>query len=127
MASIAAFFEAYATAHLSFDAEALTPFFHLPCLIVDNEGDHVMAEERDLLDYERAFLARLRDDGLHGVAAAPLSDMPFGRDAVVCAVHYHLEGREHAALNDFTCHYVLVRIKRDWRIKLAKSGRIEGG
>ncbi len=124
MMSIFQFFENYADAYLCFDADRIAPFFHLPCIIIDDSGDHIFRAREDLLDYERPFLAQLRKNGLEKVNAELLSDMAFGNDGSCCAVRYRLEGQKRTMLGDFDYHYVLSGAEKTWRIRLAKLGQI---
>lgn len=120
----ATFFERYADAYLAFDAHALLPFYHLPSIIADNKGDHVIAGESDLLSYMRPFLDRLEENRLGKIAPEISEEASLDGGASFCSVRYRFLDGQQEMLGDFVGHYVLSRTPEDWRINFAKVGHV---
>lgn len=123
MPSVASFFRRYSNGYLAFDPNALLSFFDIPCLIVDNVGDHLIAGTTDLLRYLGPPLASYEKNGVQAIEAAMQLEQFLDSDCC-CSVRYHVENQHRKMVGDFEYHYVLVSTTDDWRIKFAKIGRV---
>ena len=121
---IGAFFHRYTRAYLACDPTAFAPFFDLPCLIVDSNGDHVLCNESDLEDYERAFVAQLKEDGLREIEVERLREIAFGENEAFCSNRYRVMADEGRLIGDMEYHYVLQAQGERWRIKFARMGTL---
>ncbi|MGI9416511.1 MAG: hypothetical protein ACR2RA_01605 [Geminicoccaceae bacterium] len=124
MPSSSSFFERYADAYLAFEADALLCFYDLPAIIVDNQGDHLMSRETDLLDYMRPFLGRLEENDLGRIDPEISAKLSLGDDSCFASVRYRFVSGRREMLGDFLAHYVLMAQDEGWRIKFAKVGQV---
>ena len=124
MPSSASFFRLYADAYLTFDADALLRFYDFPSIIVDNQGDHLIVQKADLLDYMRPFLGLLEDNDLGRIDPEMSATASLDEESLFASVRYRFLSRRQLMLGDFVGHYVLTARDGDWCIKFAKVGQI---
>ncbi len=124
MELFASFFDRYARAYLAGDPTVFTDFFDFPCLIVDSNGDHVLREEHDLEDYERAFVASLKKDGVRKIEVESLREIALGGAEALCSNRYRVLASDRRLIGDMEYHYVLQGRDGRWRIKFARMGTL---
>ncbi len=124
MEPIASFFDRYARAYLAGDPTVFTDFFDFPCLIVDSNGDHVLGGDRDLEDYERAFVASLKEYGVREIEIERLREIALGQAEAVCSNRYRVLAPDQRLIGDMEYHYMLQACAGRWRIKFARMGTL---
>ena len=116
------FFEKYMNAYLTHEPSAFSEFFSLPCLIVDSNGDHVVASSHDVERYFQPFV--------DGLKAAGLREIDFDIEAVrrvndsecFCTNRYRIYASQRRLIGDMEYHYYLVRNAASWQIKFSRMG-----
>lgn len=123
MSSVASFFANYAKAYLTFKPDRLLSFFHIPCLIIDSLGEHMIVQRKDL-HYLKPFLDRLQKNGIQKIDAKILVDQTLTAGTCFCSVRYDFQNQHQKTLGDVEAHYILVNDPDGWRITFAKVGHI---
>ncbi len=126
MNSLEQYFKSYSAAYLTFNSDALLPFFHYPCVIHDLNGVHVIDTEDSLRLYERSMLDLLRVNGVSTIESrvkymkASESSLP----TLNCTVEYILRDSSEHILLDFDYDYVLIKEANTWVILFAQIGML---
>jgi hypothetical protein len=122
---IETFFQDYARAAESMDAEALASMHHAPCIKVHGDGRIECLLTHDMV---RAFFEELggkyaeRD---HGHSRwGDLLETPLGSAAVLASITWEQFRKDGSLYRSFRRSYNLVRVGGDWKILTAIAHRV---
>ncbi len=124
MEDLTSFFHRYGDAHLKLSADALEPFFHLPCLINDLNGVHAISSQDDLAAYHAAFIEELSKARLalcKAMLTEQQSALPGGARA---SVSFRFGNEANNLIFDCDYAFALMRVDQDWKIVFAQLGEI---
>ncbi|RCK49897.1 hypothetical protein TH25_12885 [Thalassospira profundimaris] len=124
MEDLTSFFHRYGDAHLKLSADALEPFFHLPCLINDLGGVHAISSKHDLAAYHAPFveeLAKARLALCKAMLTEQHSSLPGGARAVVS---FRFGNEANDLIFDCDYAFALMRVDQDWKIVFAQLDEI---
>jgi hypothetical protein len=120
------YFELYSAAYLTFDAEALVPFFHYPCIVHDLAGVHVLDSDEAVCRYEKLMLEMLRSNDVCFIDCQVRryrnSESPL--ESLSCTLSYDLRNSKKETVLDFDYHYVLLGDVGAWKILFAEIGGV---
>jgi hypothetical protein len=116
-ADIAAFFDDFVEAFLSFEGARIAARYHVPSIAYRGDRSIQCLESR--AELERFFQAAVdsyRRDGCRGIRFTDLEVVPMGGQSVVGTVTWELVREDGSVLRHWRQSYNLARVAAGWKI-----------
>jgi len=111
------FLVAYNEAFETFDAQKITPFYHVPCITVRGDGSvHVFQAATEIEDFFRGVAQKYRGDGYRSGTFHDLEVVPIGGRSVLATLTWEQLREDNSILRKWRHSYNLVDIGKNWQI-----------
>ena len=117
------FFAAYAQSYLTLDAKQIAPFFQMPCLVIDQSGQHVLNDFQSVVTYENPFLTLLGAHGVNAIHTSVIACHVVSENLEFASVQYELFSNAEL-FADFDYHYSVIVNDQTRRIAFAHYGNV---
>ncbi|WP_068318110.1 hypothetical protein [Polycladidibacter hongkongensis] len=112
---ISELFERYADGYDDYSLSAILSCFTFPCVIWQADKGHIFEDEDQMTENIQALLDVYEDNNIAQSIYEEV-DLYVQPTAATITLDWQQEDEEGEPVFDFTCHYNLVRIGRDWKI-----------